>query len=405
MNYGETLQYMYSQLPMFQRVGPAAYKADLANTIALCRLLGHPENSFRSVHVAGTNGKGSVSHTMASVLQEAGYKTGLYTSPHLRDFRERIRVDGQMIPEKEVVEFIARYRDQFEGIGLSFFEMTVGMAFNHFREERVDIAVIEAGMGGRLDSTNVLTPLLSVITNIGYDHMQFLGDTLEKIAGEKAAIIKPGIPAIIGETQEEVKHVFINQAAKVNTCLTFADQSHELKLEPELKGPWQKRNLLTAYAAIEKLGGMGFAISADQMARGVKNVIQNTGLLGRWQVLQKSPLSICDIGHNKDGIREVLGMIGATPHIRLHFVLGLVGDKNAGPVLEILPSSAIYYFCRADIPRAMPAAELRVEAGNYGLQGDAYKSVAEAYHSALRAAKKGDLVFVGGSTFVVAEVL
>ena len=396
---------MYSQLPMFQRMGPAAYKADLGNTIKLCELLGNPENAFLSVHVAGTNGKGSVSHMIASVLQEAGYKTGLYTSPHLKDFRERIRINGAMIPEHKVVEFIDAYKDKFINFELSFFEMTVGMAFDYFRNEKVDIAVIETGMGGRLDSTNVLTPLLSVITNIGYDHTQFLGETPEKIAGEKAAIIKAGIPAIIGETQEEVKDIFINRAREVGSPLSFADQGNYPEIKPCLAGDWQKKNLKTVLAAINALSKIGFNISEDQIRFGIKNTVNNTGLLGRWQILQNKPLAICDIGHNRDGVREVLKMIDQTPHQDLHFVLGLVADKNAEPVLELLPKSATYYFCKADIPRGMDAGKLQLIAEEKGLKGNRYDSVKEAYLAALENANDNDLVFVGGSTFVVAEIL
>ncbi|MCK5080252.1 MAG: bifunctional folylpolyglutamate synthase/dihydrofolate synthase [Bacteroidales bacterium] len=405
MDYRQTLDFMYSQLPMFQRIGPAAYKADLSNTIELCKLLGNPENAFRSVHVAGTNGKGSVSHMIASVLQEAGYKTGLYTSPHLKDFRERIRINGAMIPEEKVVDFISAHKQGFTGIGLSFFEMTVGMAFDYFSKEKVDIAVVETGMGGRLDSTNVLTPLLSVITNIGYDHTQFLGDTLKKIAGEKAAIIKSGIPAIIGETQEEVKDVFIDRAKKIGSPLSFADQGNYPGIEPCLAGDWQKRNLKTALAAIIALSKTGFNISEDQIRSGIENTLSNTGLLGRWQILQNKPLAICDIGHNRDGVREVLKMIDQTPHQTLHFVLGLVADKNAEAVLELLPESATYYFCKADIPRGMDVHELKEQASKYHLSGKSYKSVKEAYQAALGNANENDLVFVGGSTFVVAEIL
>ena len=405
MDYRQTLDFMYSHLPMFQRIGPAAYKADLSNTIELCKLLGNPENTFPSVHVAGTNGKGSVSHMIASVLQEAGYKTGLYTSPHLKDFRERIRINGVMIPEEKVVEFISAHKQGFTGIGLSFFEMTVGMAFDYFSKEKVDIAVVETGMGGRLDSTNVLMPLLSVITNIGYDHTQFLGDTLKKIAGEKAAIIKSGIPAIIGETQEEVKGVFIDRAKETGSPLSFADQGNYPGIEPCSAGDWQKRNLKTALAAINALIKTGFNISEDQIRSGIENTLSNTGLLGRWQILQNKPLAICDIGHNRDGVREVLKMIDQTPHQALHFVLGLVADKNAEPVLELLPESATYYFCKADIPRGMDVHELKEQASKYHLSGESYKSVKEAYRTALDNAHESDLVFVGGSTFVVAEIL
>lgn len=396
---------MYSQLPMFQRVGPAAYKADLSNTQALCEVLDHPENSFRSVHIAGTNGKGSVSHMIASVLQEAGYKTGLYTSPHLKDFRERIRINGQMIPEEKVVTFINNHKDSFKDIGLSFFEMTVGLAFDYFRQEEVDIAVIETGMGGRLDSTNVLQPVLSVITNIGYDHMQFLGDTLEAIAKEKAAIIKTGIPAIIGETQEEVKQVFIDKANEVDTCLSFADQGPDTDIESPLAGEWQKRNLKTALIALSKLKDQAFTITQSQIKAGFAKLTENTGLRGRWQVLNEKPLAICDIGHNLDGIREAMGMIEKTPHQRLHFVLGMVADKNVDIVLEHLPKDAIYYFCRADIPRAMEAKELQVRSYLHNLHGNIYDNVRGAYDNAMKNAGNNDLVFVGGSTFVVAEIL
>lgn len=405
MDYQQTLNFMYSQLPMFQRIGPAAYKADLSNTIKLCTLLGNPENGFKSVHIAGTNGKGSVSHMIASVLQEAGYKTGLYTSPHLKDFRERIRINGQMIPEDKVVAFIDQYKDKFNEIGLSFFEMTVGMAFDYFRNEKVDIAIIETGMGGRLDSTNVLSPILSVITNIGYDHTQFLGESLAAIAGEKAAIIKQGIPAVIGETQQEIKYVFTERAKNVDTEINFADETGLSKMECPLNGAWQVRNLTAAIAGIEKMQAYGFSISKLDLELGIRNVIQNTGLAGRWQTISEQPLAICDIGHNKDGIREVLGMIKKTPHNQLHFVFGLVADKNVEPVLELLPTNATYYFCKADIPRGMNAEKLQELAKHKQLKGKHYKSVAEAYQSALRNANDDDLVFVGGSTFVVAEVL
>ena len=405
MNYRETLDFMYSQLPMFQRIGPAAYKADLSNTIQLCNLLGNPENGFQSVHIAGTNGKGSVSHMIASVLQEAGYKTGLYTSPHLKDFRERIKINGVMVPEDFVVDFIAGYKNEFVKIGLSFFEMTVGMAFEYFRKEKVDIAIIETGMGGRLDSTNVLKPLLSVITNIGYDHTQFLGDTLDKIAAEKAAIIKTGIPAIIGETQNEVEDVFTERAKYAGTTLSFADQMNLPQMESGLQGSWQKRNTKTAVAVIKTLGGLGFNISDDHIRRGIKNTISNTGLLGRWQTLNDKPLAICDIGHNHDGIREVMNMITKTPHNKLHFVLGLVADKNVDPVLQLLPKEAKYYFCKANIPRGLDAMDLKEKAIAHELKGTVYHSVIEAYQQALENASDDDLVFVGGSTFVVAEIL
>lgn len=404
-DFAATLAYMYSQLPMFQRIGPAAYKADLSNTIALCKVLDNPERSFKSVHIAGTNGKGSVSHMIASVLQEAGYKTGLYTSPHLKDFRERIRINGEMIPEEEVISFIDKYKGEFENIGLSFFEMTVGMAFDYFRKAKVDIAVIETGMGGRLDSTNVLLPELSVITNIGYDHTQFLGESLAEIAGEKAAIIKKGIPAIIGESQEETADVFRAHAEEVQSSIHFADMMNLPKMKSGLAGEWQKKNTRTAVAALLTLRMHGYNISDDTMRSGIKNVIQNTGLQGRWQKLNDSPLAICDIGHNREGIKEVIKMIGKTPHTQLHFVLGLVADKNAELVLGLLPQDAKYYFCKADIPRGMATDELEKIAHSMGLSGASYTSVKEAFNAALKNANEDDLVFIGGSTFVVAEVL
>jgi len=405
MDYRKTLDYMYEQLPMFQRIGPAAYKADLSNTLALCQLLGNPEKELKTIHIAGTNGKGSVSHLIASALQEARYKTGLYTSPHLKDFRERIKINGQMIAKEKVIQFIETYKDQFEEIGLSFFEMTVGMAFDFFKHENVDIAVIETGMGGRLDSTNVLTPLVSIITNIGYDHTQFLGESLEEIAGEKAGIIKTGIPLIVGETQQGPDKVFTERASVVKTSIIFADQQETINLHTGLKGEWQKKNVQTASIAIQTLRSQGYNINNKEIQKGFLNVITNTGLSGRWQTLNTRPLAICDIGHNLDGISEVLKMIGKTVHDRLHFVLGLVTDKNVDPVLSLLPSSACYYYCKADIPRGMDAKELMKLAGEKGLQGEVYNSVKEAYRSALKNANENDLVFVGGSTFVVAEVL
>ena len=390
---------------MYQRIGRAAYKSNLQTTIELLKQLKNPQNSFKAIHIAGTNGKGSVSHLVASMLQEAGYKTGLYTSPHLKDFRERIRINGKMIPEEKVVDFITKYKDEFSGIGLSFFEMTAGMAFDYFREEKTDIAVIETGMGGRLDSTNVLSPLLSVITNIGYDHMQFLGESLEEIAGEKAGIIKSGIPVVIGETQDATKQVFIERGKEVGTSVSFADQLDLVDIKPGLQGKWQERNVKTALAAIKILSGKGFDINEEQLHSGIEHTVRNTAILGRWQILQEKPLVICDIGHNRDGIREVVKMIEETPHEKLHFVLGLVADKNVEPVLELLPTTAVFYFCKADIPRGLDAAKLQETASKKKLEGKYYPSVKDAYTAALANAKEKDLVFVGGSTFIVAEVL
>jgi dihydrofolate synthase/folylpolyglutamate synthase len=425
MNYSQTLDYLFDKLPMYQRIGGAAYKADLNNTIALCDLLGYPQKRFKTVHVAGTNGKGSTSHMIASVLQEAGYKTGLYTSPHFKDFRERIKVNGQMIPEEFVVGFVEKWKLDFEQIGLSFFEMTVGLAFSYFAGEEVDIAVVEVGLGGRLDSTNIITPAVSVITNIGFDHMRFLGDTLPEIASEKAGIIKPKIPVVVGETQEVIKQVFINKALENNTEIVFADQKFCIgakagdgsievlyKGEPYLQkirfpllGSYQLKNLLTTVAAFKELSESGFNISKEDQIRGIEKVIINTGLQGRWQVLQKQPLVIADSGHNLDGIRQVVENIKTIKYNRLRFVFGMVNDKALGDILEILPKDATYYFCKANIPRGMDANLLQAEAKMYGLSGEVYCSVTEAYQAALAESDEKDLLFIGGSTFVVAEVL
>ena len=428
MNYTDTLEWMYKQLPMYQRIGAAAYKADLNNTIALLNMLGNPQNNFKSVHVAGTNGKGSCSHMLASIFQEAGYKTGLYTSPHLRDFRERIRINGEMIPEEQVVDFIAKYQESFEKMELSFFEMTVGMAFDYFSNEQVDIAIVEVGMGGRLDSTNLITPELSVITNIGLDHVQFLGDTLEKIAGEKAGIIKEGIPVVIGETQSETHQVFENKAAECHSPIFFADQifdcdkihieslykqeydiwkNNDLYLEAceiPLMGNYQKKNLTTVMCAADLLREK-FQLTDDHLRDGIANVIRNTHLMGRWQILNNDPLTIADTGHNVDGIREVISQLAEMSYNKLHFVIGMVNDKDIDHVLQLLPHSCEYYFCKADIPRGLDANILAEKAFELGLRGKVYESVRDAYQSAINAAYIDDVVFVGGSNFIVAEVV
>ena len=428
MNYAETLDWMFSQLPMYQRVGGAAYKADLNNTIALLQHLDNPHRNFKSVHVAGTNGKGSTSHLLASIFQEAGYKTGLYTSPHLRDFRERIRINGEMIPEENVVAFIDQNKTWFEQMQLSFFEMTVGMAFDYFSKEQVDIAIVEVGMGGRLDSTNLITPELSIITNIGLDHVQFLGDTLEKIAGEKAGIIKPCIPVVIGETQEETRQVFEDKAREGQSPLFFADQlfdcdkvhiesqkvqefdvwkANELYLEAceiPLLGHYQKKNLTTVMCAIDQLR-RNFEISDDDLRDGIANVIRNTHLMGRWQILNDDPLTIADTGHNVAGILEVVKQLAEMSYHKLHFVIGMVNDKDIDHVLQLLPRNAEYYFCKADIPRGLDANILAQKAFDFGLRGKVYDSVRDAYRSAQNAALFDDVVFVGGSNFIVAEVV
>ncbi|HTL81779.1 MAG TPA: folylpolyglutamate synthase/dihydrofolate synthase family protein [Bacteroidia bacterium] len=411
MNYSQTLKYLYERLPMFQRIGPAAYKADLDNTIAICGALHHPEKKFRSIHIAGTNGKGSTSHLLASILQEAGYKTGLYTSPHLKDFRERIRVNGEMIPKKFIVKFVDAHKKTFEKIEPSFFEWTVGLAFDFFARQKVDIAIIETGLGGRLDSTNVITPELSVITNISYDHMNLLGNTLKKIAGEKAGIIKKNIPVVIGETQPEVKNVFITKAKKENAPIIFADVAKKnisdrqiIKFNCPLKGNYQFRNIRTVLASVDLLR-KNFPITEKQLHRGIKNVVKNTGLRGRWETISKKPLTICDTGHNEAGIREVVAQLNKMKFSELHFVLGVVNDKDPGKVLRLLPKKAQYYFCKAKLPRAMDADELRKRAGEFGLSGKNYSSVKNALKAARKNTGKNDLVFVGGSTFVVAEAI
>lgn len=405
MNYQQTLDYLFSQLPMFQRVGASAYKADLNNTIELCKLLHHPEKNFKSIHIAGTNGKGSTSHMLASILQEAGYKVGLYTSPHLKDFRERIKINGEMISEQEVVDFVIKHQSEFEQINLSFFEWTVGLAFDYFSKKQVDIAVIETGLGGRLDSTNVITPLVSVITNIGKDHTQFLGETLAKIASEKAGIIKENIPIIIGETQQETQQVFIDKAIEMSAKIFFADKIITTNYESDLKGIYQEKNKKTVLAAIQQLMNSGFSITEENIKNGLLNVVKNTGLLGRWQILSENPLTICDTGHNEAGIKEVLKQISLTKHNHLHFVFGAVNDKEIDSILSMLPKNATYYFCQAKIPRALDVNVLYTKAKEFELKGNPYDSVENAIKQAKANASVNDLVFVGGSTFVVAEAI
>lgn len=428
MNYQETLDWMFNKLPMYQRIGGAAYKVGLDNTIALLELLGNPHRNFKSIHVAGTNGKGSTSHMLASIFQEAGYKTGLYTSPHLRDFRERIRINGEMIPEEDVVTFIDTHKAAFEKMQLSFFEMTVGMAFDYFSKQQVDIAIVEVGMGGRLDSTNLITPEVSVITNIGLDHVQFLGDTLEKIAGEKAGIIKNGIPVVIGETQAETHQVFEDKAVECHSPIYFADQifdcdkihiessrvqeydiwkNSELYLEAceiPLMGNYQKKNLTTVICSIDLIRDR-FELQDEHIRDGIANVVRNTHLMGRWQVLDTDPLIIADTGHNVDGIREVVSQLAETTYAKLHFVIGMVNDKDIDHVLQLLPHNCEYYFCKANIPRGLDANILAEKAFELGLRGKVYDSVRDAYQSAVNAANFDDIVFIGGSNFVVAEVV
>ncbi|MBL0128956.1 MAG: bifunctional folylpolyglutamate synthase/dihydrofolate synthase [Flavobacteriales bacterium] len=405
MTYLETLAYLYAQLPMFQRVGAAAYKADLSNTHALMDLLGHPEQGLRCVHVAGTNGKGSTCHLLASVLQEAGYKVGLHTSPHLKDFRERCRVNGEMITEGDVVRFVEEYRAGFDPVQASFFEWTVALAFWWFREEQVDIAIVETGMGGRLDSTNVVTPDVSVITNIGWDHMQFLGDTLEAIATEKAGIIKPGVPVVIGRADGAVRDVFLRTAATNASPITFPDPQEPLPFRTPLAGAHQAENARTVVSALEQLRNKGWRISDQAIAAGFTNVVKNTGILGRWQTLSQEPTTICDVAHNVDGIRVVNELLGHYVFDRLHIVLGMVNDKDLSSVLKELPGEGTYYFCKADIPRGLDVDRLRSAASEAGLGGNSYPSVRVALEAAQAVAERSDLILITGSVFVVAEVL
>lgn len=427
MNYSETLEWMFNKLPMYQRIGAAAYKADLNNTIEILGYLGNPQDNFKSIHIAGTNGKGSVSHSLASVFQEAGYKTALYTSPHLRDFRERIRINGVMIPEDEVVSFIARHKDKLEQLELSFFEMTVAMAFDYFRKEKVDIAIIEVGMGGRLDSTNIINPELSVITNISLDHVKFLGDSEDKIAIEKAGIIKRDTAAVIGETQEKCKNVFIDKAKEMGSPIYFADKiidcikkestveynTYEIlkddtqyidEIRFPLLGNYQKKNLATIICALDILRER-FNISKSSIQEGLSKVICNTGLMGRWQVIGKDPLIVADTGHNVAGINEIMMQLEETKFSTLHFVLSVVNDKDIDGILELLPKYAEYYFCKANIPRGLSVDILAEKAMAAGLKGRSYGSVTEAYKAACDNAHHDDMVFVGGSNFTVAEVV
>lgn len=426
--YQETLDFLYAQLPMFQRVGAVAFKKDLGNTKALCKALGNPERSFKSIHVAGTNGKGSVSHMLAAILQASGHSVGLYTSPHLRDFRERIRVNGEMISEEEVIAFTERMRQVIAEVSPSFFELTVAMAFDHFAKNEVDVAVIETGLGGRLDSTNVITPILSVITNIGWDHMDLLGDTLPSIAAEKAGIIKADVPVIVGEFQEEVAAVFEQQANERRSLLKFASKSWEARkssetgglqyfnvykngkpkwndLATDQLGIYQAKNLVTVLAAVEQLQAQGWDLEEDPLRAGLAAVGQLTGFKGRWSILQRQPLVVADTAHNEPGIKLLLEQIALTPHQELHMVISMVKDKDIDKVLSLLPKSAIYYFSKASIPRGMEADLLAEKAVHHQLKGTTYPTLQAAYKAALGKAGKNDLVLIGGSTFTVAELI
>ncbi|PZX49657.1 bifunctional folylpolyglutamate synthase/dihydrofolate synthase [Algoriphagus chordae] len=470
MNYQETLDYLFNSLPMFQRVGASAFRKDLRSTILLCDHLGNPEHKFKSIHVAGTNGKGSSSHSLAAIFQSAGYKTGLYTSPHLKSFTERIRINGQEISPELVVQFVSEHKNFLDELKPSFFEMTVGMAFWHFAQSEVDIAIIEVGMGGNFDSTNIIRPELSLITNIGFDHVQFLGDTLPLIAGEKAGIIKANVPVVISETHEETKDIFIKKAKEMNASITFADQNWKAEKVSEedgkaryqiatreavfrsgrtqteaaeesvetqaetavvvnskefewsvktqttegegktfdltfgLNGNYQKYNLPGILESITQMRKLGWDLPNEAVLKGLQNVTELTGLKGRWQTLSSNPTVICDTGHNEAGFREILAQLETYSFAKLWLVLGMVQDKDISKVLSMLPSSATYVFCEANLPRALPAAQMAEKAASVGLKGEIIQDINEALAFARKNAAEDDLIFVGGSTFVVAEI-
>lgn len=431
MTYQETLDFLFSRLPMFHRIGKAAYKATLDNTIALDKYFGHPHRKFKTIHIAGTNGKGSVSHMIASVLQAAGYKTGLYTSPHLKDFRERIKINGVTISKKDVTDFVAHHKEIFEDIKPSFFEMTVALAFDYFARQNIDVAVVETGLGGRLDSTNIISPELSVITNISFDHTDLLGNTMEKIAYEKAGIIKPETPVVIGETQQAVKQIFVDTAYSKKAPLYFAgdfyfadfisisanEQRFNIfqnknkqvliyeNLATDLLGSYQKKNIVTALKSIDILIENGFKITKQDIYSGFATTVKNTGLMGRWQILNTHPLTICDTGHNPAGIEFIIDQIKNTPHKKLHFILGAVNDKDIDGILSLLPKDAVYYFTKANIPRALDEKILAEKAAIFNLTGKTFSTVKNAIDAAKQNAEKDDLIFIGGSIFVVAEAL
>lgn len=404
-DYKSTLEWMFAQLPMYHRIGSQAYKKDLTNTLLLSSHLQNPQQKFKSIHVAGTNGKGSTSHMLASVLQEAGYKVGLYTSPHLKDFRERIKINGNCIPKKNVTSFIEKNKPFLEQNSLSFFEMTVGLAFDYFANQKVDIAVIEVGLGGRLDSTNIIKPCVSVITNIGFDHVQMLGDTLGKIAFEKAGIIKPNTPVVLGEKHPETATVF-EEIAKINNSeITYASDFNGYIPKYELKGNYQIHNVKTVLTTVEILNKKGLKISKKNIENGLLNVVKNTGLQGRWQILMSKPMVVLDTAHNKDGLKYTMLQIEEHTYSSLHIVLGVVNDKDLGGILPLFPKKATYYFCKPNIPRGLDKNILQEQANYFNLKGKTYNSVKQAFNSALKNAKENDFIYIGGSTFVVAEIV
>lgn len=424
MNYQETLQYLFTSAPLFQQVGKDAYKEGFENTYVLDAYFGHPHRSFRTIHVAGTNGKGSCSHTLAAMLQSAGYRTGLYTSPHLVDFRERIRVNGEPVPESYVIDFVENHRSFFEPLHPSFFELTTAMAFRYFADRQVDVAVVEVGLGGRLDCTNIIHPDLCVITNISFDHIQFLGNTLAKIAAEKAGIIKPHVPVVIGETTAETKPVFLRKAAEESAPIVFAEEEHRLisytrtsdgqylyqtsdysDLKGELGGLCQLKNTNTLLSAIHLLTGMGYVLTEEHVRKGFASVCELTGLMGRWQKIGASPTIVCDTGHNVGGISYIVEQLSWQTYDRLHIVIGMVNDKDISGVLAMLPKTACYYFTQASVRRALPAEKVKELAEKAGLKGEAYPDVVTALSAAKAQAGKNDFIFVGGSSFIVADLL
>lgn len=427
--YKEVINYLFSALPMYQRVGGAAYKADITNTVELLKAIGNPHKGFSTIHVAGTNGKGSVSSILASILQNSGYKVGLYTSPHLMDFRERIRINGDMIPEDYVVNFVQRNKSLFDKIHPSFFEMTVAMAFEYFNVSRVDVAVIEVGMGGRLDSTNVITPDLSIITNIGLDHTQFLGDTLEAIAAEKAGIIKSGVPVVIGETQPETQPVFTRIAEQKNAPIYFADsnfvvtdvmysnfsmimsvattdgEQRYVGLKSPLCGDYQKKNIVTVVQAIDILRTRGYQIPLNAVMLGFESVMVDTGFKGRWQVVSTHPLTICETAHNPAGVASMLHTLATMEYEQLHIIFGCVNDKDCDAVLSLLPKTAKFYFCKPDVPRGLDVMQLQAVASKHGLSGEICNDISAAIAASHKAAAPNDLILITGSIFLVADAL
>ena len=405
MTYRQTLDFLFRQLPMYQREGKIAFKKDLTNTLGLCKILGEPHQKFKSIHIAGTNGKGSTAHMLASIFHEAGYKTGLYTSPHLKDFRERIRINGKMISQKEVVDFVDQFQEQFEPIRPSFFEWTVALAFFYFAKEKVDIAIIETGLGGRLDSTNIITPELSVITNIGFDHTDVLGGTLDLIAKEKAGIIKNNIPIVVVNHSGQ-KKVFEQVARERKAPLYFTNElTTNIELKTDLLGNYQKENTKGVFHAWLQLRKQGWEISFTQLESGLKNVVKNSSLRGRWEILQQNPLIIAETAHNEDGLKAALKQLNSLNSPKIHFVLGFVKDKKLDTILNLFPKKAHYYFCEAKIPRALPVNELKRLSIKYELKGDKFNSVSEAVKAAKAKAEPTDTIYIGGSNFVVAEVI